>query len=112
MNHYSDSTVIFDLDEGSYVPPGYNIKLMHEIGDMYFVECKNNQNDIRNGFVLKENLQDYFTPSNIRAREGLYKTLKMKDEKLKKYIAKKYNISTMDLMSLIENARYRLRDTR
>lgn len=112
MNHYNDSTIIFDLDEGSYVPPGYKIQLIKETNDMYFVECKNNKNDIRNGFVMKDYLQDYFFPENIQTRVRLYKILKIEDEKLKKYIANKYNISTADLLAIIDNARYRLRNRR
>jgi len=110
MNHYNDSTIIFDLDEGSYVPPGYKIKLIEEIGDMDFVECNNIE--IRKGFVLREYLQDYFFPENIQTRGQLYKNLKIEGEKIKKYIAKKYDISTVDLLTIIDNARYSLRNKR
>ena len=112
MNHYNDSTIILDMDKDSFVPPGYKIKLLQEMGDMYFVECKNDKKDVRKGFVMRDFLHDYFFPENIETRGRLYKTLKQGDEKIKKYITTKYDISMLDLITIIENAGYRLRNNR
>ncbi|MBS1544265.1 MAG: hypothetical protein JST14_11565 [Bacteroidetes bacterium] len=112
LNHYNDSTIIFDTDKNSIVPPGYKIKLVKETGDMYFVECKNDKKDIKRGFVMMDALQDYFFPENIETRGRLYKTLMRGDEQIKKYISKKYAISTLDLITIVENAGYRLRNNR
>ena len=113
MNHYNDSTIILDIDEDSFVPPGYKIKIVQETGDMYLLECTNNKlTEKKKGFIMRDFLQDYFSPENIVTRGQLYKLLKRGDEKIKKYIATKHDISTLDLITIIENAGYRLRNNR
>jgi hypothetical protein len=106
MNHYTDSTILLMEDKESIIPKGYEVKIVQDEKYFYLLEGRNKKGTgIRKGYVDKELLTLYFFPENKMYEKTLYSDLRREDEKIKNLIIEKYQISTDQLDTIIENIR-------
>jgi hypothetical protein len=100
----ADSTISFDLNNGSVIPGGYKLRLLSKEGLLYFIRSKDqNGNEDRTKVIDETSLKLYFDPNYETRKSPFFDNYKITIDNLSKRLGKKYKLTPDEVIGIVDS---------